>query len=816
MNRMKLAGVAVENAAFGFDKAFDYIITDELAEKAVPGVRVTVPFGKGGKRRLGVILSVFDGEYRKGLKKINAVLDDKPLLNSEMLELVFWLKDRTFCTLYEAAKAILPTGINHRMVVSYTDAGNKEAVQNLNPTEAEVYNYVASKSGYVKRDAVLKALGLASDCKTPDDLVKKGVLFCNMDAVRNTGDASVKMLSLNEEIPDDIKITAKQKTVIDFLTDVGCATIKEICYYTGVTPAVPSALLKNGVAHTVEFEVLRTPKHTYSSVSAEEEIALSDIQQKAFNNIERLMSTGKPEVCLLYGVTGSGKTLVYLKAIDKAVDNGKSVIVMVPEIALTPQTVSRFSGRYGKKVAVFHSALSAGEKLDEWKRAKRGEATIIVGTRSAVFAPVENIGLIIIDEEQEHTYKSEQSPRYSAKEVAKFRVSKNNCLLLLASATPSVESYANAKSGRYSLQTINTRFGNAVLPEVITVDMLREQMAEGSTTVSLKLLDELKKNLKNSMQSILLINRRGFNTFVACNSCGHVITCPYCSISMTYHHANNRLMCHYCGYSEDFRTDCPECGEKSVRYSGYGTQKIEDELSRLIPEARVLRMDTDTTTGKDSHERMLRRFADREYDILVGTQMVAKGLDFSTVTLVGVISVDQQLYNDDFRSLEKTFSLLTQVVGRSGRGENKGRAVIQTITPQNSIIRLAAKQDYEEFFNTEIKIRKSLIYPPYCDICVLTFTGENEIKVKAASRQALNMVMDYTGGEYRNEKIICLGPRPARVSKISNKYRYRLIIKCHNNRNMREMISKILIDFGAKSEFSSVTVTADMNPESII
>ncbi|MBQ6265117.1 MAG: primosomal protein N' [Clostridia bacterium] len=812
---MKLAGVAVENAAFSFDKAFDYIVTEELEQKAVPGVRVTVPFGKGGKKRLGIILSVFEGENRKGLKKISSVLDEESLLNAEMIKMVFWLKDRTFCTLYEAAKAVLPTGINHRMVLSYTVSGSKEAAQNLTPSEVEVYNFIASKQGYVKRDAVLKALGLSADCKTPDELVKKGVLFCNMDAVRNIGDASVRMLTLNDEIPDGVRITQKQQSVVDFLNDVGCASVKEICYFTGVTPAVPSALAKSGVARWVEFEVLRTPKHSQQETDTGE-IELSEIQQKAFGSIEQLMSTGKPGVCLLYGVTGSGKTLVYLKAIDKAVCEGKSVIVMVPEIALTPQTISRFSRRYGKKVAVFHSALSAGEKLDEWKRAKRGEATIIVGTRSAVFAPVENIGLVIIDEEQEHTYKSEQSPRYSAKEVAKFRVSENNCLLLLASATPSVESYANAHSGRYSLQTLSTRYGDAQLPDVITVDMLHERMAEGSTAISQRLLDELKQNLDNSRQSILLINRRGFNTFVACNSCGHVITCPYCSISLTYHSANKRLMCHYCGYSEDFRTECPECGEKSVRYSGFGTQKIEDELSTLLPGAKILRMDTDTTTGKDSHEHMLRKFADKEYDIMVGTQMVAKGLDFSNVTLVGVISVDQQLYNDDFRSLEKTFSLLTQVVGRAGRGENKGRAVIQTITPENGIIRLAAKQDYDEFFKTEIKIRKSLIYPPYCDICVLAFTGENEIKVKSASRQALGMVMDYTSGEYKNEKLICLGPRPARVAKISNKYRYRLIIKCHNNRNFREMISKILIDLGSKSEFSAVTVTADINPESII
>jgi primosomal protein N' (replication factor Y) len=812
---MKLAGVAVQGAVYSFDKAFDYIIPGDMESAALPGTRVTVPFGRGNKKHLGVILSVFDGENRKGLKKITEVLDKEPLLSDEMLELVSRLKDHTFCTLFEAAKAILPAGINHHMVLSYTVSGNSEAAEKLNGDEKQVYDYIESKPGYVKRDAVLKALSLSPDCRIPDDLVKKGLLFCNMDAVRNTPDASVRMLSLNDEFPEGVKITSKQQSVIDLLTDVGRASIKEICYYTGVTPAVASALVKNGVAHFVETEVLRTPKRI-SSKEDRREIELTEEQQKAYDGISELMRSGKAAVSLLYGVTGSGKTLVYLKAIDRAVAENKSVLVMVPEIALTPQTLARFNSRYGKTVAVFHSALSAGEKLDEWKRVKRGDAKIVVGTRSAVFAPLENIGLIIIDEEQEHTYKSEQNPRYSAVDVAKFRASKHNCLLLLASATPSVESFANAKQGRYSLQVIRNRYGNAVLPEVITVDMLHEPMAEGSTVISKKLFEELRANVDSSMQSILLINRRGYNTFVACNSCGHVISCPYCSISMTYHTANNRLMCHYCGYSEDFLTVCPECGEKSVRYAGFGTQKIEDELQRLLPGVRVLRMDTDTTAGKDSHERMLGKFADGEYDIMVGTQMVAKGLDFSNVTLAGVISVDQQLYNDDFRSLEKTFSLLTQVVGRSGRGENKGRAVIQTMTPENDVIRLAALQDYESFFDTEIKIRKALIYPPYCDMCVLTFIGENDIKVRAASQYALSQIRALTSGEYKSEKIICLGPGPARVSKVSNKIRHRLIIKCRNTGKLREMISKILIDFGSKTEFSSVTMNADINPESII
>ena len=491
-------------------------------------------------------------------------------------------------------------------------------------------------------------------------------------------------------------------------------------------------------------------------------------------------------------------------------------LFMVPEIGLTPQTLSLFCKRYGSNVAVFHSALSVRERLEEWKRVKSGKAKIVIGTRSAVFAPLENVGLIIIDEEQEHTYKSEQSPRYSAIDVAKYRAAYNNSLLILASATPSVESYAAAQSGRYELCTLKNRYGNAVLPEVLTVDMRTEEKAAGSHAISKTLYDSLKQNLENGRQSILLINRRGFHTFAACNSCAEVICCPNCSISMTYHSANNRLMCHYCGYSVPFSSKCPECGEDAVRYSGFGTQKIEDELAALFPEARIVRMDTDSTAGKNSHEKLLDSFSKGEYDIMIGTQMVAKGLNFPNVTLVGVVSVDQQLYNDDFRSLERTFSLLTQVVGRAGRGEYEGVAVIQTLTPENEVIRLAAKQDYDEFFKTEIRLRKAMVYPPYCDLCVVGFTGGNESVVKAAANNALKLIVDYTKSEFEGEKIITLGPMPARVAKISGKFRYRLIIKCRNSKRFRQMISKLLIEMGTDSRFSSVTTYADINPESTV
>ena len=813
---MKYAKVAVDAAVFTFDKEFDYIIPPELEAAAQKGCRVTVPFGNGNKKRLGIIFDVTDYTEGKRLKKIGEVLDEAPLLSDEMLELARWIKERTFCTLYEAAKAMLPSGINHRMVVSYAVSGDydKEKADSLGGAEKEVFDYLSSKGIFVKSDSVFKALAMEHNPSITESLVKKGLLVSSRDAVRNLGDLTVRMMRLTgEEV--EVKLTKKQQQMADVLRDIGTASVKELCYFTGLTPAVANALVKNGAAEFYEQEVINLPDFV-NEVGSRAPIKLTDEQQAAYDKLTALSSQGKAAVSLLYGVTGSGKTSVYMSVIDKVVDEGRAVIVMVPEIGLTPQTLSLFCKRYGGDIAVFHSALSVRERLEQWKRVKNGEAKIIIGTRSAVFAPTENIGLIIIDEEQEHTYKSEQTPRYSAIDVAKYRAAYNKSLLLLASATPSVESYAAAQSGKYELCTLTQRYGSAVLPEVVTVDMRSEPKAQGSKAISETLYESLKQNLENGRQSILLINRRGFHTFAACNSCGEVICCPHCSISMTYHSANNRLMCHYCGHSVPFSSVCPECGEDAVRYSGFGTQKIEEELARLLPDARIVRMDTDSTAGRNSHEKLLDSFAKGEYDIMIGTQMVAKGLNFPNVTLVGVVSVDQQLYNDDFRSLEKTFSLLTQVVGRSGRGELKGKAVIQTLTPENEIIRLAAKQDYDEFFKTEITLRKALVYPPYCDLCVIGFTGENETIVKSAARETLDLLKKYVGGEFKGEKVIALGPMPARVAKVNGKYRHRLIIKCRNSARLRQMISKILIETGSDSRFSKVTVFADMNPETTI
>ncbi|MBP5618357.1 MAG: primosomal protein N', partial [Clostridia bacterium] len=516
---------------------------------------------------------------------------------------------------------------------------------------------------------------------------------------------------LSDDFDPDRPRTQKQKAVTDLLAEVGAASIKEIGYFTGVTSAVVSALEKKGDLVTFDEEVYRTDVVEEAADPAP--ITLTPEQQEAFDGLLALTKENKGQTALLYGVTGSGKTQVFLRLVDEVVAEGRGAIVMVPEIALTPQTLSLFRRRYGGRVAAFHSAMSLGRRLDEWKRVRDGQALVAVGTRSAVFAPFRDLGLILMDEEQEHTYKSESSPRYHARDVARFRAAWHKCLLVPASATPSVETFSLAKSGRCALFTLRERYGGARLPQVHTVDM-RQEMREGNVSpFSRTLIMRLGETLEAGCQAILLLNRRGHHTVVTCAACGHVMTCPHCSISLTYHSDNNRLMCHTCGYSAPFVSKCPECGAAQIKYAGVGTQRAERELKEQFPEARVLRMDADSTMARRAYEEKLTAFAKGEYDILLGTQMIEMGLDFPRVTLVGVLGADGALYSEDYHSFERTFSLLTQVIGRSGRGDDEGLAVVQSLSPDNEIIELAARQDYDAFYEQEILTRKVMIYPPY-------------------------------------------------------------------------------------------------------
>ncbi len=668
---------------------------------------------------------------------------------------------------------------------------------------------VDKNASVLDREMVELALWLKERCFCTTYDCLRQMLPRGIDKV---GSKSEKMMRLADENADIAqKLTPKQQSVVNLLADVGAAEVNEICEFCSVGKSVLDNLVKYGICEYYKKEVFRNPYGNADSLVDRKDIVLSAEQEKAFLTYSDMLKNGGG-TGLLYGVTGSGKTQVYLKLIDEAVDMGKDVIVMVPEISLTPQALSIFHKRYGKKVAVFHSGLSLGERNDEYKRADCGEAKIVIGTRSAVFAPLHNLGLIVIDEEQEHTYKSERTPKYNAADAANFRCKYNKALLLLTSATPSVESYSAAVNGKYKLCELNERYGKSTLPQVITVDMKAEIKGGNKTPVSNTLKNLLEETLEKKKQAILLINRRGYNTFIACNDCGHVITCPNCSISLTYHSYNNSLMCHYCGYSKPLDNVCTECGSKNIRYSGYGTQRIEDEIERLFPQARIIRMDADTTSAKFSHQRIFDAFSNGDYDILIGTQMVAKGLDFPNVELVGVVNADNSLYDENYTANERSFDLITQVVGRSGRRNASGKAVIQTINPNNEIIEFSSRQDYKAFYDSEINLRKLLTYPPFCDIYSVSFTSEDENKSALCAKEFFDVFVELNKTEYKNEKFIVLGPSPAKISKISNNYRHRLAIKCKNSKSVRRMLNDILQKIAKMKEYKEVTVGIDLNP----
>lgn len=809
MSSEPIARVAVENTVFSFDKEFSYAVPDALRAVCKAGMRVLVPFGRGNRKRQGIITEIVT-EETDGLKEILSLTDSKPVLSPDMLNVAFFMKEHYFCTLYDAVKTMLPAGINYRVTTVYgANPLGDEQTESLDDEQLRIYDYLLLKRKPVKAEALTEAFGL-SDTETFEKMAESGVLYKSDEAFRRINDAVTKMVAVNPNADaDSVSLTPKQSEVFDLITMSGSVSVKEIRYFTGVSASVIDSLCKKGLVHLYDEEVFRIDSRKADSDLPP--VVLSDEQQLACDSLYDEYSDVNPHVSLLYGVTGSGKTSVFIKLIEMVIEDNRGIIVMVPEISLTPQFVSLFSQRFGDKIAVFHSALSLGERLDEYKRVKRGLAKIVIGTRSAVFAPFKNIGLIIMDEEQEYSYKSESSPRYHARDIAKFRCAQNNALLVLSSATPSIETYFYAQSGRYSLNTLPNRYGTAVLPQVVTADMNLEMQNGNTTGFSEVLLKNIEYNLEHGRQSILLLNRRGHNTFVTCRTCGEPLTCPNCSISLTYHSRNNRLMCHYCGYSIPFTDECPTCHSRSLRFGGTGTQKAESDISALFPSARILRMDTDAASSKASYEKMITAFANGDYDILVGTQMVAKGLDFPNVTLVGVLNTDHMLYADDYRSYERSFSLLTQVVGRSGRGKEKGMAVIQSYTPDNLIIAMAAKQDYDAFYNTEINVRNAMLYPPFADICLVGFVGENQGETLKTARGFLQDFITLAKNEYPNMPLRVLGPSPALVVKVSNKFRYKLIIKCKNNSEFRKLLSTLLVKYGSSREHNKVTAYADMN-----
>ena len=801
-----VARVAVEKTTCRFDKLFDYAIPEGMALTA--GVRVMVPFGRGG-RRVGLVVELADApESDTPLKPVAAVLEEEPVLTEEGLFLLRWLRENTFCTWFDALSVLIPAGYGLRGLIGWSLVRGVPLPEDLTPAEQQVLTALKPRRKAVAAAELSEALGLTLDALPLERLEALGLLRREDVVERRIGDKTLQMVRLSGTEPE--YLTPKQRQVYELLEQVGCGSIREICYFAGVTRGVVEKLVQQGVAESYEQEVLRSPT-SEETVPPEPPPTLTEEQTAAVETLWQGFTEGG-RTGLLYGVTGSGKTAVYLTLAHRVLAEGRRCIVLVPEISLTPQTIRRFLAAFGRRVAVMHSALSLSERLDEYKRIRRGEVDVVVGTRSAVFAPVEKLGLIIVDEEQEHTYRSEKAPRYDAGEIARLRARRQGGLCVLASATPSIETAYRAEKGEYLLAKLTHRYGGAPLPDVTILDLRERAMA--AEALSEELCEELMQNLGRGEQSILFVNRRGYSATATCMSCHQPLECPHCSISLKFHAANGRLMCHYCGYSTEVPKACPHCGSRLMRYSGVGTQKVEEALKLRFPQARILRMDQDTTMRKDSHQKLLSAFGRGDYDILIGTQMVTKGLDFPKVTLVGVLAPDQMLYADDFRSYEHTFSLITQVVGRGGRRELPGRAFLQTYQPDHPVLTAAARQDYPAFYKTEAETRKLLLYPPFCRLYCLGFWGENEAEVKAAGQAVLRLLERLLPAEYPELPVRLLGLAPANVLRVAGRYRYKLIIKGKNSPRMRELLWRLYTEPELAAVMRNVTLTIDPNYDS--
>lgn len=748
----KTVGVAVSNATFHFDKLYTYAVMPDQQEAVRLGSMVLVPFGRGSRARMGVVLACDEEPENAKLKYLFDVAPASACLTPELLRLVHFLKERTFCTYYEAVKAVIPYGAQYKPA-------------------------------------------LAADGVTP---------VLQKQLTRHT-ENSYKLVGALQQKP---KPTAKQLAAVALLSG-GERTQNEMEAH-GITKAVLDNLCAKGV---VECSKVNKSIDLYSSIPLKNEpITLTAEQQAACDALLPGLEDTAPHSALLYGVTGSGKTLVFLKLIERCLALGRRALVLVPEISLTPQMILRLKSRFGRRVAVQHSALNHTERLLQWQMIQDGGADIVVGTRSAVFAPLENIGLVIIDEEQEHTYRSESAPRYAAHEVARQRAAENGSLLLLASATPSTESFYAARNGRTQLVRLTQRYGGNPLPTVRIVDMRAELASGNPREISLAMEDAIRRNLDAGKQTILLLNRRGYQTMAQCDDCREVLKCPKCSVPMVYHKAGHKLLCHYCGTQLDPPPKtCPACGGRLL-YRGFGTQKAEEELAQLFPEARVLRMDQDSTAAKDAHEKLLAKFARHEYDIMVGTQMVAKGLDFEDVTLVGVLGIDSLLFAQGFRAYETVFSLITQVVGRSGRAKDPGFAIIQTTDPDNPVLNLAAAQDYDAFFEQEIAYRKLGLYPPFCGLCVVGFSGPKEVEVARAAAR-FSALLGRQAAQQPDLPLRVLGPTPGNIEKINENYRYKLTIKCRADKRFRDLVRQTLGLYEQEKLPSKATVVVDMHSD---
>lgn len=811
-----IARVAVAAATYTIDKPYDYLVPGPLAERAKVGVRVTVPFGRGNKVSEGVILALGRESRRPELKALTEVLDDESVLGPTQIKLALWLRERYFCTLYDAVKSLLPAGLWYRVRELCTLAVDRETAleAGTNERECRVLETLAAHGG----TAELETLRLACGENAPAvarELQRRGLLTIDAAAERRVRDKQARRVTLAVSAEEAMAAVEPKRRaapmryeVMRLLCTIGSALSSDLCYFTGASPQTLRSLEKSGLVSFTQEEVLRVPK---PAPADGQPILLSEEQQSAYDGVLECLDGGEASCALLYGVTGSGKTSVYIRLLQEVVRRGRRGMILVPEIALTPQMMAKFSAYFGDRVVMLHSGLRMSERYDQWKRVRRGEVDLVLGTRSAVFAPLDNLGMIIMDEEHEGSYQSENPPRYHARDVAKFLCAQHGAVLLLGSATPSVETTYQAQRGAYRKLILRSRYNQHPLPRVVIADLREEVCAGNSGVISAPLRAELQANLDRGEQSILFLNRRGNSRMLLCGECGEAPQCPRCSVPLTYHSANGRLMCHYCGHSERTPKVCPECGGL-MKQVGAGTQKVEEELSALFPDVQVLRMDADTVSG--NHEVLLERFRRENIPILLGTQMVAKGLDFENVTLVGVLAADLSLYVDNYHAAERTFSLLTQVVGRAGRGSKEGRAVIQTFTPDNEVITSAAAQDYNSFYAAEIRIRRARRYPPFADIFTLTVSGGEEgavLRAAAGLREALRAGLRYPTAA--NMAVEIVGPAPAPVVKVNNRYRYRVFWVGKNDHATREMLSYYIKAFHQAKENRGLNLFVDCNAE---
>ena len=807
-----IAQIAVSAAIYAIDKPYSYWIPPQLS--VAPGMRVLVPFSQGNRRVEGMVLAVTDGE-ETGLKSVAAVLDESPVLSEPLLHLAAFLRERYFCTFYDAVKAMLPAGLWFSVQEEWTlEVPVDEAkVAKSHRDALAILQAAADRGGVIRAQELRQAVDPALLERYLPYLQNKHYLRSNRTFDRRVRDKSEEIASLAvpwEEAVQYAQSKARsapmQREVLTLLAQLGSVSAKELCYFTGATMATVRRLERLGFLSLSLRSVFRTPLPPPGDPVPLP--VLNEAQDAAYTGLAALQDREKPGAALLYGVTGSGKTSVYVRLIARTLEQGRSAVLLVPEIALTPQLIATLVGYFGKTVAVLHSGLRVTERYDEWRRIRQGGARVVIGTRSAVFAPVQQLGLLIVDEEQEHSYKSENSPRYHAREAALYRGAKEGALVLLGSATPSVETMYLARQGTYALFTLGQRFHGGALPEVRIVDLKEELRRGNGTSISLPLQEALRETMDQGRQSILFLNRRGAGQYRICVQCGAVPTCPRCSVSLTYHAANHRLLCHYCGHSEPVQDRCPQCGGM-VKTMGVGTQRIEAELRTLFPDREILRMDADTVSATNTHEDILSRFEREKIPILVGTQMVTKGLNFENVTLVGVIDADLSLYVNHFRAAETTFSLLTQVVGRAGRGQHQGRALIQTMSPQHRVIELAARQDYDAFFSMELSLRQLQGLPPFRDLFTVTFLSRIEGWAVSGAARFRAMVLRQSPGW--GTALTVLGPSPAPVVKVNNTFRYRLVLQTSGSRPLRRHLAAVLKAFLQDRANRGVTAYVDIN-----